>query len=98
MGQGCSLVRNSRCKRYWLVPELGGAGSQRITRLRQVLLASLMETQIRCPPVPVGLVGVGLSKLTMVPASTSVPARATHSSPCPESRQSGSFLYVTGTF
>lgn len=50
---------------------LGGVESQEITRMGQVVLARLMETQIWCPLTPARCMGGRLNKGTVMPAHTS---------------------------
>ena len=51
------LVRNCCWKRFRLLHELGGAGSQGITRVEWEVLARLIQSHIWYPPAAAGLVG-----------------------------------------
>lgn len=62
--------------------ELNGAGSQRITRVVQAVLATLIETLDLALPARAGWVEGRLNKGTVVPASTSIRDR---NESCPSS-------------
>lgn len=48
---------HSLWKELIAVHELGGAGSQEVTRVEQVVFTQVMHIQIWCRPEPAGLVG-----------------------------------------
>ena len=79
MGQGWSFARNSLTNKG--VHELGGVESQGITRMRQAMLARLMETQTWGQPVSTGWGGEGSKEQWSLPALPPVPVSSVGGGP-----------------